>query len=187
MGSPSISPFSTMVDWSDSHYQYVKKRIKAVNPFRLFGGIVEAQDWPLKEAQIGAFYMLTTTLEPTRPSDGPGSNSWSSSLYGERIQWAWQIIGDDIASNALASNRGNRYRLNGKMIQELLHGHYPGFGEKQQWTMDNTGLLQATSYVPKEMLWWTKPRFSDRIDKASGILFGSALTIISGFSPSIIS
>lgn len=183
MESPSMSPTSSMVDWSDSLYQYVRARILKVNPQRKFGGIVEARDWPLKEPKQDAFYLLTTTLSPNR-GQGPGSNSWTAPLYGEQIQWAWCVIGNDIAPDALASNRGDRYRKNFSMIQELLQGHFPGFCEKLQYSMDGTTLV-ATSYAPKEFIWFTKPAFSDRIERSSGILFGSASSVITGFSPTI--
>jgi hypothetical protein len=172
-----------MVDWSDSIYQYVKQRILAINPQREFGGIVEARDWPLKEPKLEAFYLITTTLDPNR-GQGPGTNSWSSPLYGERIQWAWSIIGTDIAPDALATNRGDRYRTHFSMIQEILHGNYPGYCEKKQYSIVN-GVLASISYMPKEFIWFTKPQFSDRIERSTGILFGSAISTISGFSPTI--
>ncbi len=146
-------------------------------------GIVPASDWPSKEIIQEAFYLITSTLDPNR-GQGPGTNSWSSPLYGEQIQWAWPIIGDDIAANALAANRGDRYRKHFVMMQELLQGFFPGFCEKQEYSMNGT-VLVATSYVPKEMVWFSKPRFSERIEKTSGILFGSAVSVITSFAPTI--
>lgn len=184
MGGPSISIASSMVDFSDSHYQYVKHRILIVNPTRVFGGIVNARDWPLQETIPEAFYMLTTTLDPNR-GQGPGTNSWSSPLYGEHLQWAWTLLGDDIAKNQLATNRGDRYRKQFAMIQEITHGMFPGFCEKLKYSTASASdaTLVGTSYVPKEMIWFTKPRFSDRI--TSGILFGSAVTVLTSFAPEI--
>jgi hypothetical protein len=49
----------------------------------------------------------------------------------------------------------------------------------------NGTVLVATPYVPAEMIWFTKPRFSTRIERTTGILFGSAAVTITGFSPMI--
>lgn len=184
MGSPSVSPTSTLVDFSDSHYQHVKQRILAINSTRLFGGIVEARDWPLKETLPNAFYMLTNLLDPVKTAV-PGENSWSAPTYGMRIQWAWTIIGTDIPAGALASNRGDRYRVNFQMVQEMLHGFFPGFCEKCQYSLNGTELV-ATSYMPKEMVWFTMPQVTDRIDTSTGVLFGAASTMLTGFTPTIL-
>lgn len=183
MGSPSVSITSNMVDFTDSHYNYVRTRILAVNKERKFGGIVEARDWPLKETIPGAYYFLINSAPPNK-GQGPGTNSWSSPLYGIQVQWAWTIIGTDIPQNSLMSNRGDRYRKNFAMIQEILQGFYPGFSEKLQFSMNGLELV-STSYIPKEMVWWTKPRFTDRIDLNTGILFGSAIATLTAFSPDI--
>lgn len=183
MGSPAISPTSTFADWTDSHYQYVKTRILAINPTRIFSGIVDASDWPSLQIVPGSYYLVTSTLDPTRPSDGPGSNSWYSPLYGEQVQWAWSLIGDDIPANALAANR-TKYRYNQAIIQEVLQGCSPGFCEKLRYSTEGTDLI-ATSYVPSEYIWFTKPRFSTRIERSTGTLFGSASVNISGFAPII--
>jgi hypothetical protein len=190
---PSTSPIDSMVDFSDSHYQYVKQRILAINPTRVFGGIINARDWPPKQAIPEAFYMLTTTLDPVKGhgissrGHGVGTNSWSAPLYEEAIQWAWQLIGDDISADSASANRSKRYRTNFTMIQEMLQGMYPGFCEKFKYSPDpdNVGALLATPYIPREMVWFPKPRFSDRIEQQTGILFGSAVTTLSSFSPQI--
>ncbi|MGI4815921.1 MAG: hypothetical protein ACRYGG_21665 [Janthinobacterium lividum] len=168
-----------MVDWSDSLYYYVRSRIKDINSERNLGGIVQAQDWPLKETQVGAFYMLTSVSDPVL-------SSWSGAIYSEAFQWAWQLQGNDIAPGQQATNRGDKYRLHAKMKQELLHGLYPGFAEMCSYQIvDNTPV--GTSFSPKEMIRWTLPKFSDRIDTSTGILFGSATMTVSGFSPEIYS
>jgi hypothetical protein len=183
--NPAISPIATMADWTDSLYQYVKKRIHAVNPNRKFGGIVEAIDWPLKKAQLEAFYFIKTTADPNR-GQGVGTNSWFSPLYGMRVQWAWQIIGDNIQPQAQEANRKDRYRINATMQQELLTGMFPGFCEKQNWNIQPDGSVTATSYIPTEMIWFSKPNFGDRIDRGSGILFSSAASIVTSFAPEVL-
>jgi hypothetical protein len=185
MSTPSISPTNTMADWSDSLYFYVRSRIIAINANRKFGGIISALDWPLKEAQIGSFYMMATTLEPVRTSSY-GGNSWSGPMYTERIQWVWQLIGTDIQQGNRMANRGDRYRLHYQMIQELLSGIYPGYCEIKQFAAsDNTQLPEPVSYSPKEFIRMSKPSFGERIDTSTGILFGSATMQLSSFSPAI--
>jgi len=186
MGSPSVSPTSSMVDWTDSFYNYVKERVLAVNESRVFSGIVEASDWPSSEVVLESFYLVRQSISPNRP-DSPGGNSWSSPLYGEPVQWSWPIMGDDIQPTNIAANRGDRYRKNFAMMQEILQGMFPGFCEKKQFSIDVTGELLSTSYDPKEYIWFTKPVFATKIDKSTGFLFGTASTTITGFAPTILS
>lgn len=187
MGSPSVSPTSTMADWSDSHYAYVKARILAINPTRVFSGIVHASDWPSVQAIPESFYLVTNTLDPFR-SEGPGTGSVSASslLYGETVSWVWAILGTDIQAGTVAANRGDRYRTNLQMVQEIIQGWFPGFCQKQQFSINQAnGALIATPYVPAEQVWFSPPKFSTRIERSTGIMFGSAATIITGFAPTI--
>jgi hypothetical protein len=180
----STSPTSTIVDWSDTFYQYVKARILEINPVRLFSGIVSASDWPPQEMIPESYYLITSTLDPNR-GQGVGTNSWTAPIYGEQVQWAWSIIGTDIAPNALATNRGDRYRTYFKMIQEILQGMYPGSCLLKQWIGNEDGTVTGTPYFPQESIMFTKPKFSERMERTTGILFGSASVVITGISPTI--
>lgn len=183
MAGPSVSPTSTMIDWSDSHYNYVLQRILAVNPTRKFSGIVQARSWPIEKADPESFYLLLGNNAPLK-----GKIPISAPAYSEKVQWAWQIIGNDIPANALQRNRGDRYRTNFTMAQELVHGMWPFFCEKLQFAISDVAgspVLTATSYVPKEMLWFKEPVFTDRFDKSSGILFGYGASEVTGFGPTI--
>lgn len=173
---------SNLVDWSDSFYNYVKQRILTKNPDRVFSGIVEARDWPVKEAVPESLYMLTTTMDPKRM---PGS--WSAPIYSERIQWVWQIRGVDQAQGVQIGNRGDRYRKHFQICQELMYGVFPGYCEKLSYSLDENNQLQGTSYIPTESIWFTMPTFSDRVEQSSGIMFGSAVLTISGFPPAVTS
>jgi hypothetical protein len=170
-----------MVDWTDSFYQYVKARVLAINPTRVFSGIVDATDWPSLNAIPDSFYLILNSLDPNR-GQGPGTNSWFAPLFGESVMWSWPIIGADIGPDTIAANRGSRYRTNFHMIQEILQGMYPGFCEMKQWSMEGTTLISA-SYTPPEFIYYTKPKFSTRIERSTGILFGAASVTITGFSP----
>lgn len=184
MGSPAISPDCTMVDWTDSFYNYVKNRILAKNPDRVFGGIAQASDWPSAEITFDALYLVIGLGDPIRP-EAPGSNSWSDPLYGHVVQWSWPILGDDIKSDNISASRSSRYRKNFQIMQEVLHGMFPGFCEKLQYGIDDDGQLISVSYEPKEFIWFNKPRLSTKIDRSTGTLFGSASATISGFAPTI--
>lgn len=183
MPGPSVSPSSTLVDWSDSLYNYVIGRILAINPTRKFSGIVQARSWPIDRADPESFYLLLGNSSPLRTQV---HTPVSAPTYSEKIQWAWQIIGTDIPQNALQRNRGDRYRTNFTMTQEILHGMYPFFCEKLQYNVSDVNgspVLTGTSYVPKEMLWFKEPVFTDRFDKTSGILFGYGASEVTGFGP----
>jgi len=166
----------------------VKQRIKTlINVNRNFGGIVQARDWPPTEFKPETLYMVLGQLTPIS-GKSPGSNSWFSPLYNEKFQWSWGIIGDDIQSNAQMTNRGNKFRKNYPIIQEVLQAMYPGFCEKKSYNIpDGTDspTLVATSYVPAEYIWWKKPVFTDKIDAQSGILFSYAISEFAGFAPEI--
>lgn len=183
MPGPSVSPTSTLVDWSDGVYNYVLNRIAAINPARQFSGIVQARAWPVDQATPESFYLLLGNEAPLRT---PGHTPISAPTYSEKIQWAWQIIGNDIPQNALQRNRGDRYRINFTMQQELLQGLWPFFFEKKQYSLDASSgspVVVATSYFPKEMLWVKEPVFTDRMDRVSGILFGYGALEVTGIGP----
>ena len=175
-----------LVDTIDSFYEYVKGRVQAYNPARQFGGIVQARDWPMKEATIAAPYLLIESDSPV-PYMKAVSEYQPNMLF--KVSWVWMIQGDNIPANAQAANRGNKYRINMQMVQEMLVGLYPGFCLQQQYSItdDGTGhpLQVAVPYNPVQYVRWAKPRFVDKIDNQSGILFNSGAMSVSGFAPAI--
>lgn len=172
------------IDGIDSYYFYVKNRILQINPARVFGGIVQARDWPMKEAQLEVPYLL---LQREDPKPFGRSVSWFRPMESMQVRWAWMIQGDNIQANAQSTNRGNKYRINGQMIQELLNGSYPGFCKKYQYSAvdDGTGKAEkiAVAYDPTEFVKWSMPRFSDTIDSVSGILYCTGIVGIHDFAP----
>jgi hypothetical protein len=182
--TPQVFPSSTNIDIVDSHYQAVKARVVSANSVREFGGIVEARDWPFQQAIESAFYLA---VDRGRPSSHVAS--WHSPLYTYTASWVWLVIGTDVAPGTQQSNRGDRYRTHFKIQEELLYGLWAGFCEKQQWTTDSnadgSAKLVATSYIPSEKVWWTRPQFSEKKDRSTGILFGYAETRLSAFAPAI--
>lgn len=183
---PQLAPVDTQTDTLDSFYQYVKQRIESFNVNRQFGGIVSARDWPFKTATPEAFYLMIDKSSPSK-----NVKSWQSPLYTFSLQWTWLIIGTDVAPTVLAANRGDKYRTNGIMQEEMLNGLYPGFCEKQQYKIqpnpinNQPQVVAVGPYVPSEKLWWDKPNFSEKIDRNTGILFSYGSVRVSSFAPAI--
>src|SRR5208283_5785934 len=94
------------------------------------------------------------------------------------LQWTWLIQGTDLTSGKIGRNRGDRYRTNMTMREELLKATYPWFTQKQTWTVQGntpSGIaLQGTPVVPSESIWWNQPTFLNRIDRESGLVYGTA-------------
>ena len=183
----SVVTVPLLQDAIDSFYYWVLGRVQTINPARDFGGIVQARDWPMKEANLNTPYLLITAETPV-PFMKSVSQYQPNMNY--KLSWAWMIQGDNIPFNAQAANRGNKYKINMQMIQEMLAGHYPGFCSKAQYTVADDGSGNAvqviTPYDPAEQIRWSMPRFIDRIDKQTGILFCSGVVDVAGFAPAIL-
>lgn len=178
------------MSWSDaidSYFKYVKGRIVAKNPNRLIPGIIEANAWPPQEVQNEAFYLLLL-------GESPSSNFGTVSSTGiiHLTQWTWVVIGNDLptqASNQVGRNRGNRYRNNAKLKQELLNGLYPNFCDKNTYIPQQQGnnLVSVPTSVG-EKIWWSRPRFLPvKAEGESGVLYGAAQIFVSEFSDLITS
>lgn len=181
----STSPIDNTADWIDSFYKYVKVRIQTINPLREFGGISDAIDWPKRLAKENAFYLLVLQEMPNR-GQGLSTNPVSAPLYGITVQWSWNIIGEDIKNNDRMANRGDRYRENMQMRQEIRHGMFPEFCEKFKWHLDtNDNIIKPDAYIPAEYIWFSKSQFRHQVDRPTGILFGTAMSTITAFTPQI--
>ena len=156
------------VDFSDSHYQYVKARIAAINPQRLVKGILNAQDWPPKNVTLEAFYLLVLNEAPM-----PGAGTPTVSAMQHNLQWVWIIQGRQIPVDARQANRGTAFRTNQLMKGELNNALYPGFCEKKTWSAVN-GVWTGASLVPVEYIVWSSVKYLDRQDKDSGLVYGAA-------------
>lgn len=165
----------------------MKGRITTKYPQRTVVGVVEAMDWPPKQVQMNAFYLLTL-------GDVPMQNVLSSSSTGwaHLVQWVWIIPGDDLSANQRGRNRGNRFRTIWQMKQELVYGLYPYFTEKKTWSAVQTGDTQitytGTSLNPVETFYWTRPKFiPNKLIETSGIAYGAAQVFIGDFGDVITS
>lgn len=177
-----------MIDCVDSYFQIMAQNIQLVNPARKVIGVSDAMDWPPKNVILEAFYLLVIGQR------GLTSKSmWSSAVptYVHELQWVWIIAGSDLTAGKVGRSRGDRYRTNMIMRDELVAATQSAWWtEKLQWSVTGStpsGLaLQSQSLNPKDYVWWTPLVFLNRLDKESGVVYGSAtvqVTDITGLSP----
>lgn len=161
------------VDAIDSHYQYVKGRIAAINPQRQVKGLLMAQDWPPKKVALEAFYILNLADSPI----GRQGDSATIPIVYEHVQWVWIIAGNDVSTGQQANNRGDRFRTAFQMKDELTQALYPRFAEKFTWSLVN-GTWTPTPLNPVEYIHWPPPEFREKLDKDSGLVYGSAMVTL---------
>lgn len=164
-------------DAVDSHYIYVRTRILTENPNRVMGGVLSAQDWPSKPIKFDAFYLLVLGESPV----GRQGYSGQVPIKFHSLQWVWIVKGSDLTPGKKAANRGDKYRIVQKMKEELQNATLPNFTEKLSWALVPTGQpapndadWTGTSKDPKEFIWWTPIEFHEKVDKDSGVMYGSA-------------
>ena len=164
-----------MLDAIDSYFEYVQARIIANNSNRKVIGVVDAMDWPPKNIQMESFYLMTLGEKPLT-----GKSFWSATIpvLNHTLQWTWIIAGSDLTSGKVGRSRGDRYRTNMTMREELLQANYPWWCEKKDWAVvGNTpsGLaLTSQPLDPVENVWWTPLTFLNRIDREAGVIYGAA-------------
>ena len=157
------------VDAVDSIYQNAKARISAVNPSRVTAGLLAAQDWPPKNVKLEAFYLLDL-------GEAPAMKAFYSATVPvkfHQLQWVWIVKGTELQQGVRAANRGDRFRTMQTMKGELTNGLFPGFTEKKTWSLDASGNWIGVSLNPVEFITWTPVEFHERLDKDSGIMYGS--------------
>lgn len=149
-----------------------------------FGGITNARDWPKTPVLEGALYLLV--LPAVQPYD-IAMASQTQVGYKYFCQWVWLLYGTDIQANQITQNRGDRYRAEMSIQENLTNANYPGYARKKDFSADNNGNVTAvlsSSVVPTnplEMVTWTKLRFMPRPDEASGVVYGAASVEILGY------
>jgi len=160
----------------DTYFEYVAARMASVvNPNRRVVGVMDAMDWPPKTVLMESFYLLLLGERPMI-----GKEFWSAAIPVEvhTLQWTWIIQGGELTQGKVGRSRGDRYRTNMLMRQEILQGTYPWFCQKQSWGVQGTtpsGVsLVGTPVVPNECIWWNQPTFLNRVDRESGMIFGTA-------------
>jgi hypothetical protein len=177
---------------TDSYFQYVVAQMAAVGAQvsisgalvnQPFGGIVNARDWPLTPVVEGALYLLILNVMPT------GEGTQSQIEYEYFCQWMWLLIGTDIAANQQAESRGDRYRQNMQIMENLRQANYPSFCQKFDYSADvngNVTSVASASVYPvssPEMVKWEPLRFMPKGDnQKSGLVFGAAAVELRAYS-----
>ena|ERR1700751_1350233 len=155
-------------DAVDSHYEYVKGRILTVNPNRVVAGLLSAQDWPSKPLKFDAFYLLVL-------GEMPLGRQWYSAsvpVKFHQVQWVWINKGTELTQGIRQANRGDKYRVMQAMKGELLNGLFPNFTQKFSWSLVN-GVWTSAPLNPVEFILWNPVEFHEKIDKESGMMYGS--------------
>lgn len=182
---------TTLISALDTYYTFIVRQmstlgaqvsINGVTMAQPFGGMVNARDWPQTKSIEGALYLLFLNAIPTR-----GGTS-AQREYEYFLQWVWTIIGSDITPGQQEQNRGNRYRTDLQIMENLNQASYPGFCRKQDFSSDSEGVVTAlpsSSVYPVsdwESIRWTDPSFMPKTDQKSGVVFGAAKVEVYAFS-----
>jgi hypothetical protein len=169
----------TFVDVLDTFYAKIAANIALLNPARVLCGMVNAQDWPQIELVDGGVYLLYLTSVEL-----PAQSTKSQTYFEHYMQWSWTFLGDDLQATQVGMNRGDRYRNNMAVVEELRQAHFPGFCAKQFSRCDpDTGVVTFTPYSPSEMISWSMPKLGTKMANAqSGILYGTAPVEVYGYS-----
>lgn len=173
-----------MIEAVDSFYRSVKSRIITLNPNRIVVGMMDAMDWPPKEIQMEAFYLVTL-------ADSVVSKAYSPYAMGlsHAVQWIWIIAGTDLTTGVKGRNRGDRFRKGWAMKAELMNGLYPYFCEKKSWSAKQVGnsvVTESQPLDPVESITWSPPAFMTKVDK-KGLIYGSAQVHITSMSDAVTS
>lgn len=165
-----------MLDAIDSYFSYIVGNLSTINPNRKVIGVADAMDWPPKNVVLEAFYLLVLGSRGIT-----GKSFWSSAVPTQvhTLQWTWILAGSDLTQGKIGRSRGDRYRTNMLMRDELIastQGQW--WTQKLQYSVvGNTpsGLvLKSTPIFPVENVWWSPLTFLNRIDRTSGLIYGAA-------------
>lgn len=157
-----------MINELDTHSEYVRGRIIAINPARTVNGVIEASDWPPEKVLMESFYCLSKGMRPM----GKSAYTPSAPAMTYMVQWVWLISGTDIPTGQDQANRGDRYRTHLTMCEELRQGLWPNFTEKLQYSVDANGNLVSSSLATQDFFWWSPGTFRHKVDSKSGLLYG---------------
>lgn len=160
------------IDGVISHYRYVRDRIQTVNSKRIVRGFALAQDWPPQKYDPDAFYLITGADDPI----GRQGFSVQTPIVAHTMQWVWICKGADISAGQIGPNRGTRFATHFAMKEEIKQAMAPYFCEKKSWAYDlstEPPKFSGTSLDPVEYILWAPPSYSERMDKTSGLVYGT--------------
>jgi hypothetical protein len=171
------------IDGLDSMYGYVKSRILTMNPQRVVKGMLNAQDWPSKNIEYDAFYML----DLGETAIGKQGYSASTPIKFHAVQWVWINKGTDVAPTVRQANRGDKYRTMQQMKGELTFGLYPGFAQKFSWALVGS-VFTPTALNPVEYITWTPVQFHEKWSQqgGAGVGYGAGYTSLTDMLDTIV-
>lgn len=172
---PATDPVpANIIDPVDSYYSWVKTQLGVYAPGQLLAGMANAQDWPQVPVMEEAPMLLFLNATPVGGTE-------SQIMYQSLCQWVWLIIGTNIPASQQAANRGDRYRKDAQIRQNLRQANYPGFCPRLSYSADTDGnLITATIEQPVtpdssgESIWWSRLQFMPKMDIKSGVVYGAA-------------
>ena len=162
--------------------------ILAINSARKIVGIMDAMDWPPKNVQNEAFYLL---LLGARGITTKGFWSSAQPTLVHTVQWTWIVAGSDLTQGKIGRSRGDRYRTNMKMRDELITSTRGAWWtEKLMWSVvGNTPsgvALKSNELNPTEFIWFTPFVFLNRQDREAGLIYGAASVQITDMESALI-
>src|SRR5205807_2215734 len=108
-------------------------------------------------------------------------------IYSHTLQWVWVVFGDDLAPDKKGRNRGNRYRVDLQIKDELVRATWPHFTPKFHLSTSGSTLV-ATPIDPPEAIYWTKLEFGPKKgNRDSGVIYGYGSTHVTQFNDQITS
>lgn len=170
-----------MIEALDSHYLHVKNRVQSMNPNRKVLGIMDAMDWPSQVVDFEALYCLSLGEVPI---DKQGDSA-TIPIVIHTVQWTWMILGTNVQAGVQIRSRGDKYRTNYAIEQEVLFGTYPRFTQKMSVSVDSDGNLVVNPVVPTEFILWSPVSFGKKSDKSSGLIYGTATVRITNMTDAI--
>lgn len=173
----------------DSYFEFMQAGIQLANPGRKIIGISDAMDWPPKNIIFEAFYLLVIGQR------GLSNKSFASSaipVIVHTLQWVWLVAGSDLTQGKIGRSRGDRYRTNIMMREELLKATQSfWFTEKLAWSIKGntpSGIaLESSPKSPVEFVWWTPLTFLNRVDREAGVIYGAATVQITDMTQELVS
>src|SRR5436305_10741709 len=116
-------------DAVDTYYEYVVQQMQKINPAFVFGGIANARGWPQTTPASGEVFLLVLKSVPTLND----LSTRSQRLYEEFCQWVWILVGNDLQAAQEGQNRGDVYRTDFLIQEQLRQANYPGFTQKMSF------------------------------------------------------
>lgn len=168
----------------DTYFRHMAQRLLTNNAQVAINGAVvsqpigivsNAQDWPQIKPVEGAVYLLVLDQQPVQKQ-----MSKVQVYYEYILQWVWILIGTDIPPDSQAANRGDNYRSNAQIQENLFQANFPGFTQEYDFVGNGDGTVTATPTVtaypvsPVSIVRWSELRFMPKGNQGAGVVYGAA-------------